>query len=173
MLIPPGGSGGVGIYLTEPAGGDLGVLLTFRHRAAPGGMGFRVGLAEDRGDDLSVHGGVDVGGWLTTASDDFPLDVAWFAGAGAGIGDAVLLTLPAGISLGRTVVGEDARFIPYVAPRLMLDAWLGNDVDDALELGLAVDIGLNLAFQAAWEIRFAGTLGDHRAIAVGVGFTGG
>jgi hypothetical protein len=170
ILIPPAGTGGVGLYLTEPAFGDLGFMITYRSRAG-GQMGYRIGLAEDRSNDVAVFGGFDLGGLLTPATVDFPLDVGWYTGAGAGIGNDVLLSFPLGVSMGRTVVNEGVRFTPYVAPRLVLDAWLGRSdpPGDDLDLAFAVDLGVILAFQSSWEIRFGASLADHDALAVGLG----
>ncbi len=170
ILIAPAGGGGLGLFLTEPAGGDLGFMLTYRSRR-DASLGYRVGLAEQGSDDVVVFGGVDVSGPITLANRDFPLDVIWFAGAGAGVGNDVLLSFPFGVSMGRTVVGDGILFTPYVAPRVVLDAWLGrNDPPgDDLDLGLVVDFGVNLAFRSAWGIRFGASLGDHDSLAIGVG----
>lgn len=164
LLVPPRVSGGVGIFLIDPAGGDLGVMGTWRS----GNLGLRVGLAEDVRDDLSIFGGVDFTGLITRASNDFPLDVAWVAGAGIGIGDDALLSFPLGISLGRGFDADGARFTPYATPRVVLDAFFGDDSD--LDLDLAVDFGLDIAFQPGWMIRFGATIGDRDALAIGVVF---
>ena len=170
ILIAPAGGGGLGLFLTEPAGGDLGFMLTYRSRG-DASLGYRIGLAEQGADDVAVFGGVDVSGLIVSANRDFPLDMIWLAGAGAGIGSDVLLSFPFGVSMGRTVVGDGVLFTPYVAPRMVLDAWLGrNDPPgDDLDLGLVVDFGVNLAFRSAWEIRFRASLGDHDSLAIGLG----
>ncbi|HEX2166117.1 MAG TPA: hypothetical protein VHG09_02655, partial [Longimicrobiales bacterium] len=136
----------------------------------------RVGLAEGSGDeDLSVFGGVDFMGPINTASSDFPIDIDWVAGAGAGIGDGVRLSAPLGLTLGTSFQGEDARFIPYVTPRVVLDALFGGDNDDDLDLGIAVDLGLDLRLMrggplAGKSIRFGASIGDREALAVGIVF---
>ena len=175
LLLPPRPQPGLGIYLADMEAGGLGVLGTWR--SATWNYGLRFGIAEGRGDeDLAVFGGVDYMGAINTASSDFPLDVDWVLGAGAGIGDGVRLSLPAGLSLGYSFQGEDARFIPFITPRVIMDATFGSDERDSeLDLGLAVDVGLDLrllrggAF-AGRSIRFAASLGDRDALALGVVF---
>jgi hypothetical protein len=134
----------------------------------PGGTaGYRIGIAEAPGDELAGFGGADLSGLLVGASDDFPLDVAWVTGVGLGFGDAVLLSFPGGVSLGRVLSAPDVRVNPYMSPRVVLDALLGGDAEDELDLSFAVDIGVDIAFSPSWQIRFAGTFGDREALAIG------
>ena len=181
MLIGPGAPAGIGIYLLEPWPGDeFAVLGTYRTAPVPVGLGFRLGLGEGFRDELAVFGGVDVAGSLLSATQDTPLDVVWFAGAGLGIGDDALLSFPLGLSIGAVLDSDGGvRFAPYLAPRIVLDAFICDDDfedrdfcrgDDDLELDLAADIGLDLSFQRSWMIRFAASLGDREALAIGVVF---
>lgn len=171
MLAPPGASGGLGLFLMDPAHGELGVLGTWRSGGGPQNLGLRLGLAEDWHDDLTIFGGVDVLGRITRSNSDFPLDIDWVLGAGASIGDFVWLSFPIGLSIGHTFVGDGARFTPYATPRVILDAFLGDDhFGDDLDLDAAVDLGLDLQFRQGWAIRFGATLGDREALAIGVVF---
>jgi hypothetical protein len=137
-----------------------------------GPLGFRVGVADERGDDgLAIFGGLDLTGNLLRASSDFPLDVAWVAGAGLGVGDNILVSFPLGLTLGRDLVTDGIRFTPYFTPRVVLDAWFGDDrPNDDLSLDFALDIGADIAFSPSWAIRFAGTVGDRDAVAIGLSF---
>lgn len=175
LLLPPRPQPGLGIFLADMSGAGLGVLGTWR--SSTYNYGLRFGLAEGSGDeDLSVFGGVDYLGPINTATSDFPLDVDWVFGAGMGIGDGVILSVPLGLTLGFSFQGEDARFIPYFTPRVVMDALFGRDDRDSdLDLGLAVDLGLDLRFMrggplAGRSIRFGATLGDRDALAVGIVF---
>jgi hypothetical protein len=174
FFVAPASPAGWGIYLVDAAKrGGIGVMTTWRATDAPGGLGFRIGLAEDRADDLSVFGGLDISGYLLRASNDVPVNVAWIGGAGLGIGDAALLSFPFGVAVGRDFQADGVWFNPYVAPRVILDAWLGSDRprrDRNLELGLAVDLGMDISFDPGWAIRFGGTLGDRSALGIGVSF---
>lgn len=183
LLTPPRPTTGLfEMHLVDPAGGDLAVLGRWRPPSMRR-VGLRLGLADT--GDLTLYGGVDVSGFLASASRGFPLDVAWVGGAGAAFGDFAWLSIPAGISLGRTFTTEEGgrrgrgvRFTPYVTPRLILDAFLdrgpdgpaAGDSDDDLDLSLAADLGVDVNFGAGWSARFAATLGDRDALAVGVAF---
>lgn len=175
LLLPPRPQPGIGIFLADMAGGGLGILGTWR--SPTWDYGLRLGLAEGSGDEnLTVFGGADFMGPINTATSDFPLDIDWVAGAGAGIGNGVLISVPAGLTLGFSFQGEDARFIPYFTPRVILDAAFGNDTRDSeLDLGVAVDLGLDLRLMrggplAGKSIRFGASVGDHDALAVGIVF---
>lgn len=167
MLLAPGSPGGWGIHIMEPSPGDgIGVMGTYRSNPAPVGYGFRLGLAEDPSDDLAVFGGLDVSGHLLLPTSERPFGVLWLAGVGAGIGDDVVISLPAGVSVGADIEAEDILFRPYVTPRVVLD--IAFDAEDELDLGLAVDLGVDLAFDPAWAIRFGATLGDREALSIGL-----
>jgi hypothetical protein len=175
LLLPPRPQPGLGIFLADMHGAGLGVLGTWR--STTWNYGLRFGLADGRGDeDAAVFGGVDYMGPVNTASSDFPLDVDWVLGVGAGIGDGVRMSIPIGLSLGFSFQGEDARFIPYFTPRVIVDALFGrDDRDSELDLDLAVDLGLDLRFMrggplAGRSIRFGATVGDRDALAVGIVF---
>lgn len=169
FLMPPQAQAGLGLFLTDPAGGDLGFVGTWRSSSRPTTLGFRFGVANDWRDELSVLGGVDVSGSLTRSSSDFPLDIDWIFGAGMGIGHHALLSFPLGLSVGHTFVGDGVRFTPYVTPRVSLDAAFGGGVNSRARMNMAVDIGLDLAFQPTWRIRFGGTFGDRGRDAVALG----
>jgi hypothetical protein len=174
LLLPPRPQPGLGIYLADMHAGGLGVLGAWR--SSTWNYGLRFGLSEGSGDeDVAVFGGVDYTGLINTATSDFPLDVDWLFGAGAGISDGVLFSVPLGLTLGVSFQGEDARFVPFMTPRVVLDAFFGNDVrGSGLDLDFAVDVGLDLRLMrgplAGKSIRFAASLGDRDALAAGVVF---
>lgn len=169
FFTPPTPRAGWGVYLTDPAGGDdIGVMSTFR---GSGLLGFRVGIAEARGDGLDVFGGVDLTSPLIRASSDLPVDISWVAGFGISGGDDLLISVPFGVTMGRDLVSDGIRFAPYFTPRVVLDAWFGDEEpDEDLSLDFAFDIGADVAFSEGWAIRFAGTVGDRDAVAIGVNF---
>lgn len=169
MLSAPDGDAGFGVFIIEPAGGDLGAMVTWR--GAPAGFGLRGGLAEDAGDDIALFGGVDFIGNLFRHSADFPLDVSWVLGAGGSVGNNALISIPGGLTLGRSFSGDGITFTPYVTPRLVLDVLLADEVEDDTELEFVADLGLDLQFQPNWAVRFGVTLGDRdEALAIGVAF---
>lgn len=175
FMVPPAAPRGLGIYLTDADPGGIGALVTYRRADAPAGLGLRVGVAEDRTDDVAVHGGVDFSGFLVRETPDVPLSVVWNLGLGMSAGDWVLLSFPLGVTIGKVIDTEEVTFNPYLGPRIVLDARLGDDAprDDELDLDLAVDLGIDLSFDPRMAIRFAGTLGDDReGLAIGVVFPG-
>jgi hypothetical protein len=172
LLLPPRASDGLGVYLVDVSGGDLGVLGTWR--SPSWNFGLRAGLAEGRGDDLGIYGGLDFAGSLTRATDEFPLDIDWVFGAGLGIVDGVLISVPLGLTLGHDFENEGIGFVPYLTPRVVLDACIDCDVfradEDEVSLDFAADLGLDLRVTRSFVIRFGATLGDREAVAIGIAF---
>jgi hypothetical protein len=170
ILLSPRPVTGTGLYLMDPHGAGLGILGTWR--GAPGGMGLRLGIA-DGSDGIAVLGGIDMLAPLATVSPQFPLDISWFTGVGAGYNRWLVATVPLGLSIGRTFGAPDVRFTPYLAPALLVDAHLGRDAPgdrNQLRLGLGVDLGIDVAFQPGWMVRFGAGLGDHGGLAIGIVF---
>lgn len=167
LLTPPQPTRGVGIFVVDAAYGDVGVLATWQ---GTGPLGYRIGVAEDWRGDVSLFGGVDVHGTLARASSEFPLDVSWVAGAGLSVADNLLVTLPLGLSVGHTFDADGVRFTPYLTPRVLLDAFFGNGSD--LDLRFATDLGIDIAFQPSWTIRFGATFGSRNrdGLAIGIVF---
>lgn len=169
MLMAPGAPAGWGFHLVDPhPGSGLGALMTWRASPAPVGLGFRIGLFEGHRDKLGLVGGVDIAGTLHRGTDEAPFDVIWFAGAGAGIDGDLLASFPLGLAVGWSFEEPNVALRPYVAPRLVLDAFFGDGDHRGLDLGAAVELGLDLAFSPAFAIRAAASLGDRDAVAIGV-----
>ena len=172
MLAAPRAPSGWGVYLADVAGGELGVLGTYRGASSGNGLEFRFGIA-DGGRDEDINGlvGVSINGLLARASGDMPFDIGWHAGAGVGFGDWALLTIPLGVSFGHTFRGDGVNITPYIAPRVHLDAAFGDEVgDDNTDLGLSFDLGFDLAMSRGWVARFGASLGDHEGFAIGIVF---
>jgi hypothetical protein len=171
LLLPPNPEAGTGLYLIDAHRAGVGALGTWR---GPGqGTGFRLGIADGRGDGIAIFGGIDMVAPLATASAAFPLDISWLIGAGAGYDRWLTVSVPLGLTLGRTIHGDGVRFTPYFSPRLNLDAQFARDPPrdrNSLDLGLAVDIGIDVAFQPTWTLRIGGSLGDRSGVAVGIQF---
>lgn len=176
MLMPPGTNEGLGVLLMEAHGGGIGALLTWR--APRWNFGLRAGLAEAPGDDIGLITGIDVNGALTRETPDFPLDIDWVFGAGIGVEDGARISIPLGLSIGHTFRSENATFLPYATPRVVLDAFIDDDDDenpdlddnDDVDFGVALDLGLDLRVTPAFLIRFAATVGDRDAVALGLVF---
>lgn len=172
MMASPRAPAGFGVYLADVAGGNLGLIGTYRGATAPSGLEFRFGIAEGGPGDDDINGlfGVSISGLLARESGDMPFDISWVAGAGVGFGDWALITVPVGLSFGHTFTGDGINITPYVTPRVHLDAAIGEDVGDDTDLGLSVDLGFDLALRRGWMLRFGASLGDHEAFAIGIVF---
>ncbi|MEZ4414250.1 MAG: hypothetical protein R3E10_00695 [Gemmatimonadota bacterium] len=175
MLLAPDSPGGLQVFLVDPDASDgVGAMALWRRSRAPSGLGFRVGVTEDVRSEAVVFAGVDFSGPLTQAGDDFPLDVIWVSGLGASLGENVLVSLPIGVSLGRVVRSPDVRILPYGTPRVVVDGFIGDDpAREDIGVDVVVDLGADLAFDAGWAVRFAVTVGDRQAVAIGAAFGSG
>jgi hypothetical protein len=169
----------VSFFLVDPGEG-LGALGQWQASGTSRRVGFRIGLAETHDDRMSVFGGVDFTGHIFSHSADFPLDIIWVTGLGVGVRDDAILTIPMGVSMGRLVTEEGFWFHPYLAPRLVVDAYLGDDVThehhdqgphrhshDDLDLGFALDVGADFSFTGNWAIRVGVSVGDRDGLAIG------
>jgi hypothetical protein len=172
MLLPPNPPDGLGLYLVDVEGGDLGVLGTWRSPARS--LGLRLGIADGYGNNLGVYGGFDMVGNLTRSTEEFPIDIDWVFGAGLGIVDGALISIPLGLSLGHAFENEGVGFVPYLSPRVVLDACIDcgpyRRSNDDVRLDFAVDLGLDLRVSRSLLVRFGASLGDREAVAIGLGF---
>jgi hypothetical protein len=174
----------VSLFLVDPGEG-LGFMARWHGGGADRRYGFRAGFAEDHGDDLVAFGGIDFSGTILDHTEEFPFDLVWVAGAGLGLGDHAILSFPLGVAMGRVLDEGDLRFHPYVAPRLILDAYIGDDDihshhgddfhqhnRDDMDLGFALDIGADFSPAGTWAVRFGASLGDRDGLAIGFSFPG-
>jgi hypothetical protein len=170
-LLPPRAADGLGVFLIDAAGGELGVLGMWRSPSY--NFGIRAGLAEAAGNDLGVFGGLDFSGELTRSTQEFPLDIDWLVGIGVGVVNGALISAPLGLTLGHQFEGNGVGFLPFISPRVVLDACLdcGRRADDNdLNLDFAADIGLDLRVARSFIVRFGATLGDREGVAIGLFF---
>jgi hypothetical protein len=173
MVLPPNTPDGIGIFLLDTDGGGIGVSAIWR--SPIWNYGLRVGFAEGRADDrISIFGGLDFAGPISRANPDFPLDVDWVLGAGVAFERQVRIAAPLGLTTGHTFHAEGASFTPYLTPRVVLDAYIGDEGppyrERGLHLNMAVDLGLDLRLQQGLLIRFAATAGQRNAVAIGLNF---
>jgi hypothetical protein len=174
QLLAPGTQRGVSLlyvdYGLRPTDGT-GILMTWRGTAAPRGIGLRLAATLPREDDVRMSGGVDVAVSMFRHSPTFPLDVIWTSGFGAGVGDYYSVGLPVGVSASRVFAGSDLWFQPYTSARVVLEGYFGPDhPDESFGLALAADVGADIALQRSRAVilRTAVSLGDRRALALGL-----
>lgn len=177
MMLAPGAPAGVSLLLLDPhPTSKLAGVITYRPQSAPGGTGWRAGVTEDAFDGVSLFGGIDFSGPWIQAAGEVPVDVIWVAGVGAGYADGVVdIGVPLGISAGRVLDTRSTRFIPYIAPRAVLNARVGGDDPESegftredVSVDLTVDIGIDIGVSNRTMLRFAASVGDRGAAALGL-----
>lgn len=169
MMALPRPDAGYGLYLFEPAGADIGVLGTMRS----GNLRFRLGVAEGSGDDIAIVAGGDYVSLLRARRADFPLDIGWHLGVGVGFERWLTLGVPFGVSFGLPIDADGLTLLPFLAPRVVFDAFLGDeDVGEpsGTDLDFAADLGIEVRPSPSWAVRLAATLGDREGLAIGLIF---
>lgn len=159
---------GVSLFVINPAGGDLGGLVTFRHDAGPVGLGYRFAISDQNGrsGELAVAGGVDISGFLSRAVEGSEVDVMWWSGAGIGLGNETVVSIPVGALIGWSGQGGDVILSPYGGGHVTLD--ISTSDADNVHFGGSFDLGLDIVLSSGWLIRFGASLGDRDALALGV-----
>ena len=139
----------------------------------------RGGAGVDDEDRVSAFGGVDLRAPLASHTDEQPLDLAWHAGVGAGggaqDGQWLVISVPMGISAGRSWTSGSVWLAPYVSIGAALDVNFGDDApEDEFRVTPAADVGLDLALDPGrnFVIRTAISLGDRQAFAIGLAVGG-
>ena len=175
----PESPGGLGVYWLRAGAlpGDGNALFgTWALPGFDGAVTARGGVGEGAGGETSGFGGVDLRAPIARHSEGQPLDLAWTGGAGVGVGQYVLFSVPRGISAGRSWSSGSVWFAPYLSAGLALEYRTGDDApeDDFAVQGMA-GIGMDLAFDQArrFVVRAAIELADRQAIAVGLAVGGG
>lgn len=163
FMAPQPGSD-LGVYLVE--GGDLGIHGLWR-RAGSANLGVRVGYL-DTGDG-TLQLGAETWGAVILEGADFPLDLSWTAGAGASVNGGFSVSLPVGLSIGRTFRGSSVSIQAYGHPRLAL-VLFDNPATNDLELDLdgQFDLGADVFLSESWTLRVGASLGGSDALGIGL-----
>ena len=172
-LLGPETQGGFGVYWIEfgtlPDDGN-GVLVTWRPPGFPETVSLRGGAGDGAGESSSGFGGVDLRVPFAAHRPGQPLDLAWISGAGVGVGDYTLVTLPVGVAAGRSWSSGSIWLAPYVSVGIAMDLRLGDEApDEEFEVSPTADVGVDLALDRARTVilRAGTSLGDRNALAVG------
>ncbi|MDP2958604.1 MAG: hypothetical protein Q8N53_19420 [Longimicrobiales bacterium] len=166
-LVGPHTPQGLSVLLAANGPGDaLGVLAHWRQDRGAFGLGYRAGLVQSDADDVAVFGGVDVSGVLAGSIEDADIQVLWWSGLGAGLGDELAVTVPVGLVAGWRGVGDGNVFAPYAGAHVALDVASGEG--DSLSLDASLDLGLDLTLVSGWVVRFGASLFGREALGVGV-----
>lgn len=165
-FMPPRPGEDIGIYLSEPDGADLVVQGIWRQRGNLN-LGVRVGFA-DQATGGAFQAGAETWGEIMSVGPDLPVDVTWTLGAGATFGDFTLVSIPLGLSIGRTLETPLPLQV-YAHPRLaLIIASANNTTDEDLE-GL-FDLGADLHLGPDWKARLGVTLGEVDAYGLGLAY---
>lgn len=174
QLLAPGAQAGMSVLYVDfglsPDDGR-GVLLMYRATDAPRGFGLRVAGTVPGEGDVRLSGGLDVAVPMFPHSPAFPLDVMWTSGIGASFGDYYAVSLPAGVAASRAFTGSNVWFQPYTSARVVLEGYFGADPpDESFGFALATEVGADVSLHRSRVviIRTAMSLGDRRALAIGL-----
>lgn len=180
QLLAPHAPRGLGVlaasYAAAPGDG-WGVVLTWRGADAPNGLGLRLTAGRGRAGDNAIGAGIEASGWISRATQAFPLDMIWTTGVGGSYGRSGQIALPMGIAAGRGFGGQgNVWFNPYGSARAIIEGRVGGGAPaDELDVQLATELGANVSFDRnrRFILRTALALGDRSAFALGGHIGGG
>jgi hypothetical protein len=180
-LTGPESPAGLGAYwmrsevLTED--GDA-VFGTFSLPGTGGAVTLRGGLGTGVAEENAFFGGVDLRARIATHTQTQPFDVAWSGGAGLGIGEYFLISVPFAVSVGRSWASSAVWFAPYLSAGATVDYRLGDSdlvPEEEYEVQATAGLGADLSFDPSrrFVVRVSTALGDRQAVAVGLVISGG
>lgn len=180
-MIGPETPAGLGVYWTRAEvlpGDDDAVFGTWALPATGGSVVLRGGFGKGVAEEEAVFGGVDVRAAIARHSDTQPFDVEWTGGAGFGVGEYLLVSVPFALSVGRSWSSGTVWFAPYVTAGIALDYRHGDSdfvPEEEFEVQATAGVGADVSFDSArrFILRFGGALGDRQAVAVGLMISGG
>lgn len=166
-LVSPHSPGGLSVMLVSNGPGDaLGAMAHWGSSRGAMTLGYRGGVVQNDADRTSVFAGVDVSGVLARSVEDADLQVSWWSGAGVGVGDEVLVSVPLGLVVGWQGLGDGTVFAPYAGAHVALD--LASGEGDTASLDASVDLGLDLTLTSGWVVRFGASLFGRESLGLGI-----
>ncbi|NIQ59156.1 MAG: hypothetical protein GWN02_30820, partial [Gemmatimonadetes bacterium] len=148
-FMPPRPGDDIGAYISTL--GDFGIQGIWRQQGSLN-LGLRLGFIDYDFDD-AITVGAETWGGIVRAGPEFPLDVTWTLGLGAGFnGGTTLFEVPLGLSMGRML---DAGTLPiqlYGHPRIAL-VHFSSDVVDDTDLEFLFDLGADFHISPDWKLR--------------------
>lgn len=166
-FMPPRPGEDIGVYLTDGDGTNIGIQGIWRQRGNLN-LGLRLGFVDTDGDGL-VLVGVETWDRIISTGPDFPVDINWTLGGGAAFADGVRLSIPLGLSVGRTFVTTPLTFQVYGHPRVALEVVSFNDQTDT-DLEMLFDLGGEAHLGRDWKVRLGVTLGGYDAWGLGFAY---
>jgi hypothetical protein len=174
-LIGPESPSGIGFYWmrAETLPGDHNAVIgSWSLPRTRGAVSVRGGIGTGVAEENAVFGGVDLRAPIARHSATQPLDLEWSGGAGVGVGEYLLASVPVAVSAGRSWASGSVWFAPYVSVGATFDYRYGDSdfvPDEEFEIQATAGVGVDLAFDAArrFVVRAAAALGERQAVAVG------
>lgn len=172
-MIGPESPSGLGLYWMRAGArpGDEDVFLgTWSVPGFDGAVVLRGGGGEGAGGETAAFGGVDFHAPLTRHGSGQPLDLEWNAGAGFSVGQYVLVSVPMGVSAGRSWASGSVWFAPYVFAGAALEFRTGDEApDEEFKVEATGGLGVDLSFDPSrrFVLRASAALGERQAVAVG------
>lgn len=167
-LVSPHAPGGLSVFLVANQPSDaLGPMAHWGSSRGALTLGYRGGVVQNDAVGTSVFAGVDVSGILARSIEDADLQVAWWSGVGAGVGDDVLVSVPLGLVLGWQGSGDGVVFAPYAGGHVSLD-YLTGEGNGGASLDAGLDVGLDLTLTSGWVVRFGVALFGRGSLGVGI-----
>jgi hypothetical protein len=137
-------------------------------------MGLHASAARGLSDRVNYAGGVDLMGRLFSRNVDTRVASSWFAGAGASYGEFLEIAVPVGIAMGHSIERNTLSLYPYISARAALEGRVGRSAPAELSLGLAIDVGSEIALGRSRQVGLLlnASLGDRPAVALGLQLNG-
>ncbi len=168
---PPGSFGAHWVDYGTLPGDGMGVLITYAGPGLHDRAQLRGGFAEGAYGASAGFGGIDLWGPLAARSSALPLDLAWTTGVGAGVGEYAVVTVPIGVTAGRSWSAGKLWISPYVHTGVSIDFRFGDRApEDEWGTGVAIDLGFLLSLDPArrYSLSASAGLGDRQAVAMGI-----
>jgi hypothetical protein len=175
-LVGPESPTGIGLHWmrAESLPGDHNAVFgSFSLPRAGGAVTVRGGIGTGVAAENAAFGGIDLRAAIARHTDAQPLDLEWSGGAGIGVGEYLLASVPVAVSAGRSWASSTVWFAPYVSLGATVD-WRHGDSDfvpdDEFEVQATAGIGVDMSLDAArrFVLRVAAALGERQAVAVGL-----
>ncbi len=153
--------------------GGTGLLAQWREGIAPNLQGeLEVGFVSPSHDDTHALLGGSLGYQIARESAEVPLDFLLTGGIYDAPGNANVLRIPFGLSVGhRFPLKNQLAITPFVEPRLSIDH--SSFGDGSTKLGVGFDIGGNFELTPQFALRLLGTFGGANNLPndPGIGFS--
>ena len=175
-LTGPESPSGIGIHWmrAEVLPGDHNAVFgTLSLPGTNGAVSVRGGIGTGVAEENAAFGGVDLRAPIARHTATQPLDLEWSGGAGLGVGEYVLISVPVAVSAGRSWASGSVWFAPYVSLGATIDYRIGDSdfvPDEEFEIQATAGIGVDMAFDPArrFVLRVSTALGERQAIALGL-----